>query len=131
MRTRLASLSYYLTRLAVLVLGLMVLYFLVGSAMRLADNQKQVRRYQAAQAELRVQEARNEVLRENLEYIQSQAAVVEWARQLGLARANEVPVILIEPPEPAAAEGDDLAGVGGGGAAEDAPDSWWDLIFRR
>jgi cell division protein FtsB len=138
MKTRLSVLTDYLTRLIALVLAVMILYLLVGSAMRLADNQKQARRRAAAQAEYDRLVARHQELQTQLQFIQSQAAVVLWARNLGLARPYEVPVILVEPegryapPRPTAAP-EEPASAGADERREpssgDQPENWWELLF--
>jgi len=65
-------------------------------------------------------------LEEQLEFVESSAAVEVWALENGWARPDEMPVVLIAPPgEPS--KGSDLR-------AEDeiAPvpqQAWWDLFF--
>jgi cell division protein FtsB len=133
MSARQSSLSYYLTRLAMVVLGVLIIYFLVGIGMRLADNQKQAQRLEAAEEELQVLEVRNAELLRQLEFVQSEAAVVLWARELGLARVHEVPVILVEPSGGAAPEAGAATGApapeADGEPVEEEPGSWWELLF--
>jgi hypothetical protein len=89
------------------------------------------RREELYQIEQEIATAQEELiqLEADLAYAQSPQAAEEWAREIGWARPDEVPVVVVAPREDQAR-----------GAAEDrvgdlGPDSfreaWWDLFFGQ
>jgi cell division protein FtsB len=109
-----------------ILVGLFVLYMLLSFGRLVQVYQQQRHELQQTEQEILLAQQEQARLEEIRQYAQSDAAAEEWARSNGLAKSDEVPVVVIAPPaRPSTPSNNNLEG-----ANPSAPrDVWWDLFF--
>lgn len=120
--------NLWINRFLLILSGFLAIYMLIGFGRLFRVYQHQ--RQELEQIEQKIQMAREEQtkLRRLLDYAQSDAAAEEWARENGMAKPGEIPVVIIAPPvdlEPQ--ESQRISG----GTSGPPREMWWELFFGK
>lgn len=120
--------NIWISRILLILSGFLAVYMLVGFGRLFRVYQHQ--RRELEQIEQKIQAAREEQtqLQSLLEYAQSDAAAEEWARQNGMAKSGEIPVVIIAPSvdlEPQQSQRMP------GGVPASPREMWWELFFGK
>jgi cell division protein FtsB len=115
----------FLSHLLLILMGTILLYLVVNFGRQVATSYQRGQELQQIRERVKVAEERNQELRDYFEYVKSDAYTEAWARDIGWAKAGEVPVIVIGP---SAVESPVLELL-----PQELPASyrqaWWDLFF--
>lgn len=114
-------------QILLIILGIVVLYLAADLSRLVGVSYQQRKALHQVEAQLAAAQARQAELQEQLVYARSEAAVDEWARDNGLVRPGEVPVVVVAPP----AEEGTLAGHLPPESTNPATirEAWWNLFF--
>ena len=109
------------------LMGVVIFYLAVNFVVQAGERLELRDRLRRIEQEIAATEKVNADLKARLDYLASDDAAEEWARENGWARSDEVLVVVLAP------EGETARGVEIGPAEEAGPassrDSWWDLFF--
>ncbi len=118
-------------QLILIPIGLLLIYELVtfGQQVRLSQQRRQ--ELQNLEQKITLTQQEQARLQQLYDYARSDAAAEEWARKNGMAKASEVPVIVIAPSADPALKPEQEPVSPAAIRAEDAEtrDTWWDLFF--
>ena len=114
-------------QILLVIMGIVVLYLAVDLSRLVSVGYQRRQELRRVEAQLTAAQARQSELQAQLAYARSEAAVDEWARDNGLVRAGEVPVVIVAPE----AEGRTPPGQQPAGDADPATirEAWWRLFF--
>jgi cell division protein FtsB len=108
-------------------MGVVLLYLSVNFVMQTAERLELRDRLHRIEQEIATAEKTNAELEARLDYVSSDDAAEEWARENGWARSDEVLVVVMAP-EVETALGDEIRRSEDAGPAS-SRDSWWELFF--
>jgi hypothetical protein len=109
------------------LMGVMLLYMVANFVRQTGERLDLRDRLRHIEQEIAAAERANSQLKERLDYVSSDDAAEEWARENGWARSDEVLVVVLAP-ESAAAPGAEIDPEEDAGPAS-IRDSWWDHFF--
>jgi cell division protein FtsB len=126
MTNKIARKTLPISQVLLILAGLLVLYMLLGFGRLIRVYQQQRQDLQQTEQKLLLAQQEQAQLEKMLRYAQSDAAAEEWARNNGLAKSGEVPVVVIAPSAgPSVPTNRNLEGANPGSPR----DVWWDLFF--
>ena len=110
-----------------LLMGAVLLYLAANFVMQAGERLELRDKLRRIEQDIAAAEEANLELKARLDYVSSDDAAEEWARENGWARSDEVLVVVLAP------ESETSPGVEGGPAKDVEPgsnrDSWWNLFF--
>jgi cell division protein FtsB len=109
------------------LMGVVLLYMVVNFVRQTGERLDLRDRLRHIEQEIAATERANSQLKARLDYVSSDDAAEEWARENGWARSDEVLVVVLAP-ESAAAPGTEIDPEEDAGPAS-IRDSWWDHFF--
>jgi cell division protein FtsB len=121
------SLAYPLSQLVLILMAVLILYLAVDFGRQVVLSYQKKEELRQVQEKLGASQTRAGELEERLRYAKSPEAAEGWARQMGLVKPNEVPVVLVEPATAASTGGQNDAGALYG--TQDNQDRWWEFFF--
>ena len=112
-----------------LAMGAVIFYLAVSFVMQMGTSLELREKRHRIEQGIAAAEKANAELEARLQYISSDAAAEEWARENGWARQDEVLVVVLAPeagksPQDERQQGDQVNPVS-------VRDSWWDLFFGQ
>lgn len=112
-----------------LAMGAVIFYLAVSFVMQMGTSLELRDKRHRIEQEIAAAEKANAELEARLQYVSSDAAAEEWARENGWARQDEVLVVVLAPeagssPQDERQQGDQVNPVS-------VRDSWWDLFFGQ
>ena len=112
-----------------LAMGAVIFYLAVSFVMQMGTSLELREKRHRIEQGITAAEKANAELEARLQYISSDAAAEEWARENGWARQDEVLVVVLAPeagnsPQDERQQGDQVNPVS-------VRDSWWDLFFGQ
>ena len=110
-----------------LAMGAVIFYLAVSFVMQMGTSLELRDKRHRIEQEIAAAEKANAELEARLQYVSSDAAAEEWARENGWARQDEVLVVVLAPetgnsPQDERQQGEQVNPVS-------VRDSWWDLFF--
>ena len=114
-------------QILLIIMGIVVLYLAADLSRLVSVGYQRRQELRRVEAQLAAAQARQAELQAQLAYARSEAAVDEWARDNGLVRSGEVPVVIVAPE----AEGRTPPGQQPAGDTDPATirEAWWRLFF--
>jgi cell division protein FtsB len=109
------------------LMGVVLLYLAANFVKQTGDRLDLRDRLRHIEQEIAATEKANSELKARLDYVSSDDAAEEWARENGWARSDEVLVVVLAP-ETETAQGVEVSPKEGAGP-DSSRDSWWDLFF--
>jgi cell division protein FtsB len=109
------------------LMGVVILYLAVNFVMQTGVSLELRDKLRGIEQEIVAAEKANSELEARLDYVSSDDAAEEWARENGWARPDEVLVVVMAP-DAEISLGDDLRQEEEFGPAS-SRESWWDLFF--
>jgi cell division protein FtsB len=127
MTNRLAHKSLPLGQILVIMAVVVAVYLLVDFGQQVQVSNERREELASLQQQIAEAEEQQAKLEEQLAYVQSSEVVEEWARQNGLVKPGEVPVVVVAPPGASTAptENDSEGPVQPASIRE----TWWNLFF--
>ncbi len=116
----------FLGQVLLVLLGIVILYMTIDLSRLVGVSYQRRKELHRLEEELAAAQARQSALREQLAYAQSEAAVEEWARENGLTRPGEVPVVILAPVADEVQVGRHPSPEGN---AASIREMWWNLFF--
>lgn len=112
-----------------LAMGAVIFYLAVSFVMQMGTSLELRDKRHRIEQEIAAAEKANAELEARLQYVSSDAAAEEWARENGWARQDEVLVVVLAPetgnsPQDERQQGNQVNPVS-------VRDSWWDLFFGQ
>jgi cell division protein FtsL len=112
-----------------LAMGAVICYLAVSFVMQMGTSLELREKRHRIEQEIAAAEKTNAELEARLQYVSSDAAAEEWARENGWARQDEVLVVVLAPetensPQDERQQGNQVNPVS-------VRDSWWDLFFGQ
>lgn len=112
-----------------LAMGAVIFYLAVSFVMQMGTSLELREKRHRIEREIAAAEKANAELEARLQYVSSDDAAEEWARENGWARQDEVLVVVLAPetensPQDKRQQGDQVNPVS-------VRDSWWDLFFGQ
>jgi hypothetical protein len=114
------------SQIVLILMGILVLYLAVDFGRQVIISQQYKARLLAVQAKKAAASDRQAALQDQYEYIQSDKAPSDWGRNLGWAKPNEVPVVIVAPDE---ASGSASPSDAGSVPPDGNLNEWWELFF--
>jgi cell division protein FtsB len=127
MTNRLAHKSLPFGQILIILAVVVAIYLLVDFGQQVQVSNERREELERLQQKIAAAEEQQVRLEEQLEYVQSGELVDAWARQNGLAKPGEVPVVVVAPPGDATAPIE--KGLEGSLASGSAREAWWNLFF--
>lgn len=109
------------------LMGVVLLYLLANFVMLTGERLELRGRLRRIEREIAAAEKANAELEARLDYVSSDDAAEEWARENGWARTDEVLVVVLAP-EGETPSGVELSPAEPAGSAT-SRESWWNLFF--
>ena len=117
-----------LSRIFLILAAIPLIYLLVDFGQQVGASQQQREELKALEEQIALAKEEHLQLEKLLDYARTDAAAEAWARENGMAKPGEVPVVIVAPdakPTPRLQEHPLTA-------APDSPrDAWWDLFFDQ
>ena len=117
-----------LNQFLLILMGIALLYLAISFVRQVGVSYQRREELETIRQQSSLAKEKTAELQRRLDYVQSDSAVEEWAREVGWARPDEVLLVPVWAQSEANAEPEESPGQE---AAPASPrDAWWDLFFE-
>ncbi len=128
MRDRRIRFAFSLGQALLILTGVLIIYLVVDFGRQMAVLLQRRDELNRTSLQVTAAQAENAALQSQLDYSKSPEAAELWAREHGMAKANEVPVVILGPTPGTPVPGTKSSQPARDSSASSAQD-WWDLFF--